>query len=332
VIRGLEPAPIAQQVRIAAVSDSLLHPVEFRDGVLLHGVAQPGGQIALRVGPTDQVGHVDDVRRLIGVGHLARGLEVVVGVLEDFRRQLSKEVEDAGVLPLMLAEGLVVHEQIDNVSVTVDRVDPLAELSDAERPLAPVPVGESEGDVVAEAVVLQEQLEFRHARGPVDIVGAAIAQDVVRSFGEDRLEAADPGDRLGHLVVVDQFGVSEDLRRLAEQVADQLPVRNDLTDELVRGEQEAQAVVVRLAQELDAAGGRQVLETGQDLRRVLGELLQHRSGDAERDFELPSMPFDEFLKDPIGRQVALARDLAADLGVLESVEVVTRRVEDRVMS
>jgi len=39
-----------------------------------------------------------------------------------------------------------------------------------------------------------------------------------------------------------------------------------------------------------------------------------------------------FLKDPIGRQVALARDLAADLGVLESVEVVTRRVEDRVMS
>ena len=50
-----------------------------------------------------------------------------VGV-EDGLWQGAHEAEDARVGPLVLAEGLVVHEEVDEEAVAVDVVDPVCEL------------------------------------------------------------------------------------------------------------------------------------------------------------------------------------------------------------
>ena len=88
-----------------------------------------------------------------------------------------------GVRPLVLAEGFVIHEQVADEAVAVDLVDPVGEFFGRQRPLLPGPVGESEGDVVAEPVILQQQLQLRRMRRAVDEIRAAIAQDMVGPLG-----------------------------------------------------------------------------------------------------------------------------------------------------
>ncbi len=53
--------------------------------------------------------------------------------VEDGFRDGVEELEDARVGPLMLAEGLVVHEQVAEIAVAVDLVDPSGELLGGSR-------------------------------------------------------------------------------------------------------------------------------------------------------------------------------------------------------
>jgi hypothetical protein len=59
----------------------------------------------------------------------------------------------------VLAERFVVDEDVAEEAVAVDLVDPAGEFLGRQRPLLPGAVAEAEGDVVAEAVVLQQQLQ-----------------------------------------------------------------------------------------------------------------------------------------------------------------------------
>lgn len=133
---------------------------------MLHGVAAPGGEVAFGVGPGDEVGDIvlaDGGEVLEGFG---RGDEVVfggavffVGDIEDGGGQVLEKLEDAGVGPLVFAEGFVVHEEVAEVAVAVDLVDPSGELLGGEGVLLPPSVAEAEGNVVGELVVLEEQPE-----------------------------------------------------------------------------------------------------------------------------------------------------------------------------
>ena len=58
--------------------------------------------------------------------------------------------------------------RLQSNAVAVDLVDPLREFFGRQRPLLPVAIGESKGDVVAQAVVLQQQLELRRMRRAID--------------------------------------------------------------------------------------------------------------------------------------------------------------------
>lgn len=60
-----------------------------------------------------------------------------VGDIEDCFGEFFHEVEDAGVFPLVFTEGFVVHEEVAEVSVAVDVVDPLGEFFGGERPFFP---------------------------------------------------------------------------------------------------------------------------------------------------------------------------------------------------
>ena len=91
-------------------------------------------------------------------------------------------------------------------------------------------------------------------------------------------------------------------------------------------------MVVGLAEELDATRLGQLLKAGQHLGSVLFELFEDHAGDAVGDLEPALMLTDQIQHQLVGGQIAFARHLAADLGVLVLVEVVGVGVEDGIVS
>ena len=57
--------------------------------------------------------------------------------IEDCFGEFFEELKDAGVCPLVFAEGFVIHEEVAEVAVAVDVVDPLGELLGGEWPFFP---------------------------------------------------------------------------------------------------------------------------------------------------------------------------------------------------
>lgn len=100
---------------------------------------------------------------LVACDGLGGGAEVVAACadVEDFFWQGIEELEDAGFFPLVLAEGFVIHEEVAEVAGVIDAIDPLGERVGVERPMGPAAIGEAEGDVIAEAIVFQQQLDGR---------------------------------------------------------------------------------------------------------------------------------------------------------------------------
>ena len=60
---------------------------------------------------------------------------------------MSHEIEYTCIFPLMLSQGFVIHEQVYNVTITVNCVDPLAEFICGQRPFGPVAVRETKCDI-----------------------------------------------------------------------------------------------------------------------------------------------------------------------------------------
>src|SRR5690606_36282402 len=146
----------------------------------------------------------------------------------------------------------------------------------------------------------------------------------------DAVVAAEAANVTGEVDVVDEFGVAEDARRLAEQILDHLRVQVDLLAKLIAAVDAREAVVVRFAEELDAAASRQLLQQFDDARALLAQLLDEAAGDRVGDAELLAVALDEF-EDEFGRgQVALGGDLVEDLRVAFGVEVVAAGVEHAV--
>src|SRR5690348_9329188 len=83
------------------------------------------------------------------------------------------------------------------------------------------------------------------------------------------------------VVVVDQLRVAKNPRLLPEQLLDQLPVLLHLRPELLARVEKRQRMVIRLGEELDAAGLVQLVKQLQHVRRILTELLEDHAGKAE---------------------------------------------------
>ena len=115
MVGSLQASPGAQQVFAGTGLHLFLQAIDGRDGILLHVVAQPGGEVAFGVGPGHEIVHVEtghglEHDRRFGGGHES---EARPGK-QDIRQGLH-ELEDARGFPLVFPEGLVIHEQVDDV-------------------------------------------------------------------------------------------------------------------------------------------------------------------------------------------------------------------------
>jgi hypothetical protein len=116
---------------------------------------------------------------------------------------------------------------------------------------------------------------------------------MVGTFGDDRVEIAHSINGMGKIVVVNEFGVSENSRFLPEIILDRVHVFVYLFDELGTRIQKTKAVVISFGKKFHAAGFGKVDESLHDLGAVLGELLQEYAGDTVRYSKLSVVSFDQ---------------------------------------
>ena len=256
------------------------------------------------------------------VGRFRGRPEAKIGVAEDLPGQRLQEVEDPRLPPLVFAEGLVVHEEVDDRLLPPDPMEPVGVFGRRERVFGPVPVGEAEGHVVRKAVVPQEELQLLAARRTVHQVGAPPAEDLFGPLGEDRL-VAHLFHRRREGVAVDQLRVAEGPALLPEEGTDPLPVAEDLLPELPRREEEGEGVAVGLVEELDASRSGQALKALQDIRPV--PFQSGRGATPEREKatrKAPPYSSNQLKQKGAGGEIAFLRDAVQDPAVLRLVFVV----------
>jgi hypothetical protein len=94
--------------------------------------------------------------------------------------------------------------------------------------------------------------------------------------------------------------------------------------------QEGERVVVRLIEELDAAGFVQLHESVEDFRRILLELLDRTSAKGEGDAKPAFVHLDGIQQHPVGRQVTSLGYFPKQFGILKFIEVMTIGIEHAV--
>ena len=246
--------------------------------------------------------------------------------------QCLDELKDAALARLQLAQRVVVHEQVDQLFLLGQLVDPVDVLVGREGIGCPLGVAETERDVVAQLAVLQQQLELGSRSTAVQEVGRAPAQHVLGIGGDGGFEAHGI-DHRGHVVVINQLGVAEHLGLLAEELVDLGIVSLDLGHKLVGVVERRQAVGIGLAQELDAAGSGQFLHRVDELGYILFQLLQRGAADGEGHFELLAVFLDHVEQHLVGGQIRPLCDARDDVivGKVIIVVVVVADVEETVM-
>jgi len=76
-------------------------------------------------------------------------------------------------------------------------------------------VGKAEGNIVAQAIVLQQEFDIFAFGGTIDVVGAAPSEDFVPTFGKNGTIAG-PVRPFAELVAVSKLGIAENARSNTE--------------------------------------------------------------------------------------------------------------------
>lgn len=325
VVAGGETTPIAEQYGIVLGLHDTLELEQLLQGVGLHGVAEPGGEVAGLIGPADGVGDVELAGEAEMVGTFGGRSEIGVRG-EGFGGEVGEEVEDAGVGSVMLAEGFEVHEEVADLAA--DAGAHAGEFFGGEGMLGIVDVAEVEGEGVAEDVVAEEDADVVERRLE-DERGGAVGEGGGPAFGEDDI-IFEAGGEVGDVVGVDELGIAEGARRDAEETLKHLAVEVDLFFEFLVGIDAREGVVVGFAEELDAAGGGEGVQEVHDLGGVLFELFNGGAGDGDGEFEAAGVGADVVEQAGECGDVTAGGDFLDDLGVEGVVEVLRGGVEDAV--
>ena len=154
VVTLLEMSVVCPKDRIVEQAELLLQAVKLVEGLALELVSKPGGEVSLLVSPGNCVRHRKLGHRAECCGSLCRG-EEIDSSLDALLSKCTQDIEDSSLLRSMLAERLVVHEEVHYIPLCC--IHPSLELLGSERPLAPVAVSKTECDVVAELVVAEQE-------------------------------------------------------------------------------------------------------------------------------------------------------------------------------
>ena len=157
-------------------------------------------------------------------------------------------------------------------------------------------------------------------------------EDVVGAFGDYRVESLHRLNKTRKRIIVNQLGIPENFRLLAEKILYHRAVLIDLLDKFVLRLQKAQAVIISFAEKFHTPCPGQGVECAYHFRRILLELLEQTAGYAVGNPEFAFVFIYQIQHKTVRRQVALVRHLSADKRVLMLVKIPVVAVKDGVVS
>ena len=315
----LHKVPYILKVLILSLLNLWSQGVELLERLILKVVTKPSGDIALLIGPRHSIGAVKNSHRLELLSSLANGGKLYLASSKQSLRQRLHKVEDTRSCLLVLAEGLIVHKEVNHI--TSLRSYPLSILICRERPLWPALIREAESDIVRELVVAEQQTQLIIYSIGIYKVWRLPAEDMTRALSKHSLKAHTL-NRLSDIVRVDKLGVAECRRLNTKLLLKHLGVELNLLLELVYRVERRERVRVCLTEELYTARIGQLLKRLQYLGSVGLELLNSRASDRERALKRTLILLDKRQQQRIHRQVALAGHLLHNSPISEVVEVV----------
>ena len=250
---------------------------------------------------------------------LRNGSELQVATLEDSLRETLHKVEDTSRCLLVLAEGLVVHKEVDNLALRLRK--PSGILVGSEWILIPTLIREAECDIVRKLVVAEQETKALICSTSIDEVRRLPSKDMLCTLGQHSLEA-EFANCLANLVRVDKLGVAECLWLNTELLLEHCGVLLDLILEILLRRESCQRVRVGLGQQLYATGVDQCAERIEHLWSVSLELLNNRTCERECHTECTLVLLDELQKERVHWQVALACNLEHNCTIGQIVKVV----------
>src|SRR3989338_2877178 len=97
-------------------------------------------------------------------------------------RQVLQKLKYALIFPLVLAESLIVHEQVYNIAVAVKLANPLRIFRSCQWIILPAFFREPESYVIAQPVILQEQPDIFCSLRSIYKIRASPSKDMVCPF------------------------------------------------------------------------------------------------------------------------------------------------------
>ena len=113
VVGSSHVAPGMDKIIIVCGENTVAKVVEVVCGRALHGIGCPGREVAFGIGPGDSIWHGDVVSWKHEVACFGDGDEFIIIGAQPFWDKSIHEAEYAGVFPLMFAEGLEIHEEVN---------------------------------------------------------------------------------------------------------------------------------------------------------------------------------------------------------------------------
>lgn len=136
MIRSLHEVPHVVEIGILQPADLIPQGIQFSESLVLQLVAQPRRHVALLVRPRHHVRTVEYGDGLVFRSGFAHRSELQPLPLQNSRNERLHKVENTRIGTLVLAEGFVIHEEIDHIPLQLVRSEPPRVFFRRERPLS----------------------------------------------------------------------------------------------------------------------------------------------------------------------------------------------------
>src|SRR3989338_8118049 len=184
-------------------------------GIELQIIFQPGRKVSLRIGPGNRLGIG---KRLGGIIHHLRHIggpsKGKIRRIKNLFRKMPHKFKDAGLFPLVLTKGLIVHKKIDKEIPTAlfdqgEFRQPINKLFCRQRKLRPGHVRETKGNIIGQTIILEKKKKTMVV-GSIGIKRGSPFEDLFGPLGKDHLKTLLLLKAVRQLILINKLRVSKD--------------------------------------------------------------------------------------------------------------------------
>src|SRR3990167_8547592 len=177
---------------------------------------------------------------------------------------MPHKFKDAGLFPLVLTKGPIVHKKIDKEIPTAlfdqgEFRQPINKLFCRQRKLRPGPVRETKGNIIGQTIILEKKKKTMVV-GSIGIKRGSPFEDLFGPLGKDHLKTLLLLKAVRQLILINKLRVSKDDGAETKLIHHQFAMHADLRQKFRLVKLEGQGVIIGFPKKLDTPRPRQLLK------------------------------------------------------------------------